>query len=61
MRELQETFQSDPVDFRVREEENGMSKMQEPQSQAADLLLSNGDIQEKLGCPMEINSLLATG
>jgi hypothetical protein len=61
MRELQEAFQSDPVDFRAREEENGMPKMQEPQSQAADLLLSDGDIQEKLGCPMEINSLPATG
>jgi hypothetical protein len=61
MRKVQKAFHPDPVDFRVREEENGMSKMQEPQSQAADLLLSDGDVQEKLGCPLEINISLATG
>jgi hypothetical protein len=49
MRELQKTFHPDLVHFRVRKEKNGMSKVQKPKSQAADLLLSNGDIQEKLG------------
>jgi hypothetical protein len=53
MRKLQKTFYLDPVDFGVRKEENGMPEMQEPQNQATDLLLSNGDVQEKLGCPME--------
>jgi hypothetical protein len=61
MREMQKTFHPDPLDFRVREKENGMSKMQKPQSQAADFLLSGGDIQEELGWPMEINRLPATG
>jgi hypothetical protein len=36
-----------------------MSEVQEPQSQATDLLLSNGDVQEELNCPTEIKSLLA--
>ena len=49
MRKLQKTFYFDPVDFGVRKEENGMPEMQEPQNQATDLLLSNGDVQEKLG------------
>jgi len=54
MRELQKTFYPDPLDFRVREEENAMSEMQEPQSQTADILLSDGDVEEKLTCPMEL-------
>ena len=58
MRELQKTFYPDPVDFRVREEENAMSEMQESQSQAADILISNGDVEEKLTCPMELRDPL---
>jgi len=61
MRELQKAFHPDPVDFRVREEENGMSKMQEPQSQAADILLSSSDVQEKLNCRIELQGFLASG
>jgi hypothetical protein len=59
MRELQKTVYPDPVDFRVREEEDGMSEMQKPQGQAADLLLPNGDVEEKLTCPMKRRGLLA--
>jgi|WetSurSiteA1Bulk_404760.scaffolds.fasta_scaffold316461_1 hypothetical protein len=58
MRELQKAFYPDPVDFRVREEENGMSEVQESQSQAANILLSNGDVQEKLNCLVELQGLL---
>jgi hypothetical protein len=60
MRELQKTFYPDPVDFRVREEENAMSEMQEPQSQTADILISDGDVEEKLTCPMELRDLLVS-
>jgi hypothetical protein len=48
MRELQKAFHPDPVDFRVREEENGMPEVQEPKNQTTDFLLSNGDVQERL-------------
>jgi hypothetical protein len=37
-----------------------MSEMQEPQSQAADILISNGDVEEKLTCPMELRDLLVS-
>jgi hypothetical protein len=60
MRELQKAFYPDPVDFRVREKENGMSKMQEPQGQAADIFLSSSDVQEELNCPIELQGLLAS-
>jgi hypothetical protein len=59
MRELQKAFHPDPVDFRVREEENGVPEVQEPQSQTTDLLLPSSDFQEKLDGSMEINSFTA--
>ena len=61
MRKLQKTFYLDPVDFGVRKEENGMPEMQEPQNQATDLLLSNSDVQEKLGRSLENQGLVAGG
>ena len=60
MRKLQQTFYLDPVDFGVRKEKDGMPEMQEPQNQAADILLSNGDIQEELGCPLGQQGPLAS-
>jgi hypothetical protein len=56
---LQKAFYPDSVNFRAREEENGVSEMQEPQNQAADLLLSSGDLQEKLTCPAGMKTLPA--
>jgi hypothetical protein len=59
MRKLQQTFYLDPVDFGVRKEEDGMPEMQEPQNQATDILFSNSDIQEELGCPKDKQGPLA--
>jgi hypothetical protein len=60
MRKLQKTFYPHPLDFGVSKEENGMPEMQESQNQATDILFSNGDVQEKLGCPMENRGLHAS-